>query len=58
MFRGWTLYSYYITLYKINFREDVMAEHVMHKKETKKAPKKTLKEKRDDKKTKKKNKES
>ena len=39
------------------FREDVMAEHVMHKKETKKAPKKTLKEKRDDKKAKKKTKE-
>jgi hypothetical protein len=35
-------------------REDFMAEHVMHKKESKKAPKKTLKEKREDKKTKKK----
>ena len=35
-----------------------MAEHVMHKKDTKKAPKKTLKEKRDDKKAKKKTKES
>ena len=31
-----------------------MAEHVMHKKEAKKAPKKTLKEKREDKKNKKK----
>jgi len=30
-----------------------MAEKIMHKKDTKKAPKKTLKEKRDDKKAKK-----
>jgi hypothetical protein len=34
-----------------------MAEHIMHKKEDKKAPKKTLKEKREDKKAKKKSKE-
>jgi len=31
-----------------------MAEHIMHKKENKKAPQKTLKEKREDKKNKKK----
>ena len=31
-----------------------MAEHIMHKKETKKAPQKTLKEKREEKKAKKK----
>ena len=34
--------------------EDLMAEHVLHKKETKKAPQKTLKEKREEKKNKKK----
>ena len=34
--------------------EDFMAEHVLHKKETKKAPQKTLKEKREEKKNKKK----
>jgi len=34
-----------------------MAEHVLHKKETKKAPQKTLKEKREEKKAKKKGKE-
>jgi hypothetical protein len=34
-------------------REDIMAEHIMHKKDAKKAPKKTLKEKREDKKAKK-----
>ena len=34
--------------------EDFMGEHVMHKKEPKKAPQKTLKEKREDKKNKKK----
>jgi hypothetical protein len=38
-------------------REDVMAEHIMHKKETKKAHQKTLKEKREEKKNKKKGKE-
>jgi hypothetical protein len=38
-------------------REDFMAEHILHKKETKKAPQKTLKEKREEKKAKKKNKE-
>jgi hypothetical protein len=38
-------------------REDTMAEHIMHKKETKKQPKKTLKEKREDKKAKKKDKD-
>jgi len=32
-----------------------MAEHIMHKKDTKKAPQKTLKEKREQKKAKKKN---
>jgi hypothetical protein len=32
-----------------------MAEHIMHKKETKKAPQKTLKEKRKEKKSKDKN---
>ena len=37
-------------------REDTMAEHIMHKKESKKPPKKTLKEKREDKKAKKKDK--
>ena len=36
-------------------REDFMAEHVLHKKENKKAPQKTLKEKREEKKNKKKN---
>ena len=40
------------------FREVFMAEHIMHKKETKKAPQKTLKEKREDKKNKKKGKDS
>ena len=35
-----------------------MAEHVMHKKETKKAPQKSLKEKREVKKAKKKGKDS
>jgi len=39
------------------FREDGMAEHIMHKKDTKKAPQKTLKEKREQKKAKKKGKE-
>jgi len=34
--------------------EDLMAEHVLHKKENKKAPQKTLKEKREEKKNKKK----
>jgi len=34
-----------------------MAEHIMHKKDTKKAPQKTLKEKREQKKAKKKTKE-
>ena len=34
--------------------EDLMAEHVMHKKESKKAPQKSLKEKREEKKSKKK----
>jgi hypothetical protein len=38
-------------------KENTMAEHIMHKKETKKAPKKSLKEKREDKKAKKKGKE-
>jgi len=38
-------------------REDNMAEHILHKKEDKKAPKKTLKEKREQKKAKKKSKE-
>ena len=32
-----------------------MAEHIMHKKESKRAPQKTLKEKREEKKSKKKN---
>jgi hypothetical protein len=40
----------------VKSREDIMAEHIMHKKETKKAPQKTLKEKREQKKEKKKNK--
>ena len=35
-------------------REVYMAEHIMHKKENKKAPQKTLKEKREEKKNKKK----
>jgi hypothetical protein len=39
-------------------REDIMAEHIMHKKENKKEPKKTLKEKREQKKAKKKSKGS
>jgi D-lyxose ketol-isomerase len=38
-------------------REDFMAEHIMHKKETKKTPQKSLKEKREEKKAKKKGKE-
>jgi len=38
--------------------EVIMAEHVLHKKENKKAAKKTLKEKRDVKKAKKKGKDS
>jgi hypothetical protein len=38
------------------WRENNMAEHILHKKETKKAPKKSLKEKREDKKAKKKGK--
>jgi hypothetical protein len=33
-------------------REDCMGEHIMHKKESKKAPQKTLKEKRKEKKNK------
>jgi hypothetical protein len=33
-------------------REDSMGEHILHKKETKKAPQKTLKEKRKEKKNK------
>jgi len=37
----------------VKSREDIMAEHIMHKKETKKAPQKTLKEKREQKKEKK-----
>jgi hypothetical protein len=43
---------------KVQNGEDIMAEHVMHKKETKKAPKKSLKEKREDKKARKKDKSS
>jgi len=39
---------------KIINREEYMAEHVLHKKENKKAPQKTLKEKREEKKNKKK----
>jgi hypothetical protein len=46
---------YYCLIY---VEEDIMAEHVMHKKETKNAPKKSLKEKREDKKAKKKDKSS
>ena len=38
----------------INIGRTDMAEHIMHKKETKKAPQKTLKEKREEKKNKKK----
>jgi len=38
----------------MKYREDFMAEHVLHKKEAKKAPQKTLKEKREEKKNKKK----
>ena len=41
-----------------HLREDDMAEHIMHKKENKKAPQKTLKEKREDKKNKKKSQSS
>ena len=37
-----------------SYWEDIMAEHVLHKKESKKAPQKTLKEKREEKKNKKK----
>jgi hypothetical protein len=37
--------------------EDIMAEHIFHKKDTKQAPQKSLKEKREQKKAKKKNKE-
>jgi hypothetical protein len=36
------------------YREGYMAEHILHKKDTKKAAQKTLKEKREDKKNKKK----
>jgi hypothetical protein len=36
------------------YGEDKMAEHVYHKKESKKAPQKTMKEKREEKKSKKK----
>ena len=39
-------------------RGDIMAEHVMHKKESKKAPQKSLKEKREQKKAKKKTKDA
>jgi hypothetical protein len=39
------------------WQEGIMAEHIMHKKDTKKPAKKSLKEKRDDKKAKKKGKE-
>ena len=39
-------------------KEDTMAEHVLHKRDTKKAPQKTLKEKREGKKAKKKEKEN
>jgi len=38
----------------INYWEDFMGEHIMHKKESKKAPQKSLKEKREEKKNKKK----
>jgi hypothetical protein len=48
---------YYLYIRKA-LREDFMAEHVMHKKESKKAPKKSLKEKREEKKAKKKTKDS
>ena len=48
---------YYFKLYT-DKREDVMAEHILHKKDSKKAPQKSLKEKREQKKAKKKNKES
>ena len=43
--------SYYCT---ITYWEDFMGEHIMHKKESKKAPQKSLKEKREEKKNKKK----
>ena len=36
------------------YGEDFMGEHIMHKKESKKAPQKSLKEKREEKKNKKK----
>jgi len=39
-------------------RRETMAEHIMHKKDTKKPAKKSLKEKREEKKAKKKTKES
>ena len=49
-------YSVLFSEYVMSKREDTMAEHIMHKKDTKKVPKKTLKEKREDKKAKKKDK--
>ena len=39
-------------------KEDIVAEHILHKKDSKKAPQKTLKEKRENKKAKKKEKET
>jgi hypothetical protein len=49
--------AFIVLLYSIHKGEDFMAEHILHKKETKKAPQKTLKEKREEKKAKKKTKE-
>ena len=51
-----SFYLIFMFLYRmINYGRTYMAEHIMHKKETKKAPQKTMKEKREEKKNKKKN---
>jgi len=48
---------YYFKYIVKTIEEEIMAEHVLHKKENKKAPQKNLKEKREAKKAKKKGKE-
>jgi hypothetical protein len=54
----WTIFNYCIIYLLRPKWEDCMAEHIMHKKESKKAPQKTLKEKREEKKNKKKSQSS
>jgi hypothetical protein len=51
---GISLVFFGASCYTAIYGRIIMSEHIMHKKETKKAPQKTLKEKREEKKNKKK----